>query len=110
MAYKNPKDERAREARRKHYRNNKEQYIKRRDESRIKFREHLKLIKAKPCMDCGVSYPSYVMDLDHRDPKKKSGNINQLIEANNWTAFLQEIDKCDIVCSNCHRERTWNKS
>lgn len=109
MAYKDPLDERARESRRKHYYNNKEQYFERNKEKKRKMREYLRNVKDIPCMDCGVKYPSYVMDLDHRDPADKAGNIDQLINRGSWKKFLEEIDKCDVICSNCHRERTWNK-
>lgn len=59
--------------------------------------------KDKPCADCGKRYPPYVMDLDHRGDKftdvskMKSYSIQRL---------LAEIAKCDVVCANCHRERT----
>jgi hypothetical protein len=62
--------------------------------------------KARPCMDCGESYPPYVMDLDHRDGTKilnvgaMTGHSPDKVQA--------EIDKCDVVCSNCHRLRTFN--
>lgn len=58
-------------------------------------------------MDCEVSYPSYVMDFDHvRGIKFKE--ISQMCRA----AFRiekipEEIEKCDLVCSNCHRVRTF---
>jgi hypothetical protein len=109
MGYKDPFDERARESRRKHYYNNKEQYLERNRKVKEKMTEHLREIKDVPCMDCGVKYPYYVMDLDHRDPSEKSGNINRILGNGSWKKFLEEIDKCDVVCSNCHRERTWNK-
>ena len=61
--------------------------------------------KNKPCADCGIQYPYYVMDFDHvRGEKIKAvGHLS-------WNAglkrILAEIAKCDLVCSNCHRERT----
>jgi hypothetical protein len=108
MAYKNPLDERAKEARRKHYHNNKEQYLERNKKRKAEMIEHLRKVKDIPCMDCGIKYPYYVMDLDHREPENKSHNINQSIARGNWKKFLEEIDKCDVVCSNCHRIRTWS--
>lgn len=24
-----------------------------------------------------------------------------------WAMVLEEIGKCDVVCANCHRRRTW---
>lgn len=106
MAYKNPLDERARAARRKHYENNKQQYLDRNAKKKTEMREHLIDIKNVPCMDCKISYPSYVMDLDHRDPADKVADINIVISSGSWKKFYAEIEKCDVVCANCHRERT----
>lgn len=56
-------------------------------------------------MDCGVPYPYYVMEFDHRDPSQKLANIGRLL-GNSWKRLKDEIAKCDVVCANCHRERT----
>lgn len=55
-----------------------------------------------PCSDCGVRYPYYVMDFDHREGKKF-----QIGSRGTRTIgmMLAEIAKCDVVCANCHRER-----
>lgn len=109
MAYKNPLDERAREARRKHYQNNKDQYLERNKKKKIEMRDYLNNIKNVPCMDCKVSYPPYVMDLDHRVREDKVAEINIIMKQGSWKKFLDEIDKCDVVCANCHRERTYKQ-
>ena len=64
----------------------------------------LREAKAKPCMDCGVSYPYYVMDLDHQ--RDKIMNVSGFIRSKNIPALKLEIAKCEVVCANCHRERT----
>lgn len=66
-------------------------------------------LKARPCMDCGVQYPAPVMELDHREPLKKSRKYaapGHMAHSTTWEAFLQEVAKCDVVCANCHRMRT----
>jgi len=48
------------------------------------------------------------MDFDHREGEEKLFNISAL-NANRWVSVAQllaEIKKCDLVCANCHRERT----
>lgn len=66
--------------------------------------------KSKPCADCGVSYPPYVMDFDHRPGTGKSFQISSSVVGGRSLATVQaEIDKCDLVCSNCHRERTFGR-
>lgn len=67
----------------------------------------IKEIKHVPCMDCGIQYPPYCMDFDHRDSTHKRDNVSSLVRrAVSTRILLDEISKCDIVCSNCHRERT----
>jgi hypothetical protein len=74
---------------------------------RAEKREYIKACKAKPCMDCGIEYPPYVMDFDHRDRSTKKFNIAVAADNNvSWDNLKTEIAKCDLVCSNCHRERT----
>lgn len=61
--------------------------------------------KNRPCADCGVKYPIHVMYFDHVRGEKMfdigQGNSRapSKVEA--------EIAKCDGVCANCHRMRTW---
>jgi len=73
-----------------------------------RLRELVDSFKNEPCTDCGVKYPNYVMDFDHRNPFEKTKAIGQLVSAQSPASkVLEEISKCDLVCSNCHRERTW---
>jgi len=59
--------------------------------------------KNKPCLDCGLNFPPYVMDFDHRNPEDKVDKISFLIFKENL--IETELLKCDLVCSNCHRLR-----
>lgn len=61
--------------------------------------------KSVPCADCLVSYPPYVMDFDHVRGTKdfNIGAEGLFISSDKLEA---EIAKCDVVCANCHRERT----
>ena len=66
------------------------------------------LEEQSPCADCGVSYPSYVMDFDHRDARTKLDSISTAVRILGWgpKKLMAEIAKCDLVCANCHRKRT----
>lgn len=76
-----------------------------------RFRKVVKDAKNRPCQDCGVEYPSYVMDFDHRPDEDKSFNIGAMVSSRpSMELFLAEIAKCDVVCSNCHRIRTHNRT
>ena len=91
----------------KHYENNKQYYIdkrKRRNDTLINI---IRKLKDKPCVDCGIKYPYYVMDFDHREGNVKIADITRLSNRGfSIEKILEEIKKCDLVCSNCHRERT----
>lgn len=63
-------------------------------------------LKNGPCMDCGQLYPSYVMHFDHRDPEHKFKSISQIM-SHGIKTILAEIQKCDLVCANCHAIRTY---
>lgn len=71
---------------------------------RIKIRAIIKSAKAVPCADCEIQYPYWVMDFDHVRGTKRfaMGNVQCTITE---TQLLEEISKCDVVCSNCHRTR-----
>jgi len=56
-----------------------------------------------PCMDCGRVYPPEVMDYDHVRGEKLFSIGAGPRKA--WDKLMQEIAKCDLVCSNCHRIR-----
>ena len=58
-----------------------------------------------PCADCGIQYPYYVMDFDHVRGRKHK-NVMELVPTLSKKKIDEEIAKCEIVCSNCHRVRT----
>lgn len=63
--------------------------------------------KGKPCVDCGLSFNPWVMDFDHRVAAHKSDGISKLINrCVPLERIVAEIQKCDLVCANCHRDRT----
>jgi hypothetical protein len=62
-----------------------------------------------PCMDCGGRFAFYVMQFDYRDPTEKSYTVSQMISHAGPKTILAEAAKCDIVCANCHRDRTFRR-
>jgi hypothetical protein len=62
-------------------------------------------IKNIPCTDCGIKYPPYVMDFDHVKGQKEF-NIGSKYHGRSVDKLILEIEKCEIVCANCHRIRT----
>jgi lysyl-tRNA synthetase class I len=69
----------------------------------VKYIQELK--STTPCMDCKELYPYYVMDFDHVRGRKHK-NVMELIPTLSKKKIDEEIAKCEIVCSNCHRVRT----
>ncbi len=59
--------------------------------------------RERPCVDCGETDP-LVLKFDH--PGHKDFNISKGLRDHSWQAVLAEIEKCDVVCANCHRRRT----
>jgi hypothetical protein len=64
----------------------------------------IELLKKSKCVDCGNS-DWRVLEFDHRDRKTKSFNLASSTEFS-IQKIQTEIDKCDIVCANCHNIRT----
>lgn len=83
----------------------KEASIKRRND----IRQAVIKAKDKPCSDCGIKYPYYVMDLDHVRGIKKYNLSVAASKSRAINSVQSEIDKCDVVCANCHRERTFSR-
>jgi len=72
-----------------------------------KRRELLSKLKDKPCADCGLKYPTWVMEFDHVTGIKSDGVGNLFARGKSLARILAEIAKCEVVCANCHRERTY---
>lgn len=65
------------------------------------------LKEATPCMDCGRNFRWYQCEFDHRPGTQKHCNVARMTSRTfSVEAIKREIEKCDLVCSNCHRIRT----
>jgi hypothetical protein len=63
----------------------------------------LEFFVTHPCVDCGETDP-VVLEFDHLGDKLFE--ISQSLPYRNWQSILDEMKKCEVVCSNCHRRRT----
>lgn len=88
-----------------HYKENKSYYLAKARRTQKNVQEMIRSMKRVPCIDCKRTFGWWVMDFDHVRGKKcfdlslahrRSGKHKALLEA----------AKCDIVCANCHRDRT----
>ena len=67
---------------------------------------YLSELKANtPCHDCNKLYHFAVMDFDHTRGTKRT----ELSKASTWKQVFDELPKCDLLCSNCHRLRTFKR-
>lgn len=73
------------------------------------WRKHA-LLTGKACMDCGHG-DWRVLHFHHRDPSTKAFIIERALDAPGkypTEVLLAELDKCDVVCANCHMLRHTN--
>lgn len=61
-------------------------------------------LKTSKCFDC-ENNDWRVLEFDHRDRKIKEFNLANSVQYS-IERIQKEIDKCDVVCANCHRIRT----
>lgn len=66
--------------------------------------------KARPCTDCKGIFNPWQMDFDHLDAATKSNNVGTLASCGTVADIIAEIKKCEVVCSNCHRNRTHQRN
>jgi len=64
-------------------------------------------LKGGKCFSCGLEYNGTngsLFDFHHIDPSKKKFNVGATkLTALSWKKILLELDKCNLLCSNCHR-------
>ena len=83
-------------------------------ESRLRVRERnfnylREFLSKHPCTMCGVT-DIEVLEFDHLDPKEKEYNISHLTGATYSLEKIQkEIKKCQVLCANCHRKKTFKE-
>jgi hypothetical protein len=72
--------------------------------------EELHLYKEKNgCADCRNHYPHYVLEFDHRPEENKIDVVYRVLRNYGPEAAWLEVKKCDVVCANCHKIRTYQR-
>lgn len=62
-------------------------------------------LSAHACVDCGER-EAIVLEFDHVRGIKEA-NVSKLMQnGRSWAQVLKEIEKCEVVCANCHRKRS----
>jgi hypothetical protein len=82
-------------------------YKKKRSASIKERRDFIEAVKQGLCVDCEQTFPSVCMDFDHIRGKKVAGISYMAQHGYSLESIKSEIAKCELVCANCHRIRTW---
>lgn len=93
-----------------HYEANTQYYVDKAKARRVEIQAMIREAKNRPCTDCKIPYPSWVMTFDHLPGKKKRFELSSMKAlCASKQAVLDEIAKCEVVCFNCHAERTHSR-
>jgi hypothetical protein len=57
---------------------------------------------------CGYKEHHVALDFDHLDPSTKVRDIAKM-HTTNIKNLMKEIEKCQVLCANCHRIKTYNQ-
>lgn len=85
-----------------------EEKKKKRSEAVKKRRDKVKIMSIEymgsKCECCGYDKCNSALEFHHKDPNKKDFGISSKGYTRSWEKVKEELDKCIMVCSNCHRE------
>lgn len=92
-----------------HYQANKANYIARAKIRTKAIRDWLKELKSKlNCNRCNETHPATIQ-FHHTDPTTKEITLGSAIRYGwNKKRILKEIEKCEVLCANCHFKEHWN--
>jgi hypothetical protein len=91
-----------------HYAANRRRYIERAQQRKRQLAIErtaylIAYFRTHPCVDCGEADP-VVLEFDHL--RDKLFSVGMELSQRSWESVLEEIEKCEVVCANCHRRRT----
>ena len=92
-----------------HYTNNKSTYKSKAKERKQSIKDWIKEYRSQlKCVKCGEDHPA-TLDFHHTDSDQKEKNVSMMVqESYSKERILEEISKCIVLCSNCHRIHHWD--
>jgi len=81
--------------------------------SKLQLKQQMAQYAGGKCKDCGLIYTvenSPVFEFHHLNPLIKSFNICNELQLHDIDVIKSEIDKCNLLCANCHRLRHYNSN
>lgn len=105
MPYKDPELRKAKhkEYSRKYYEANKDKHKALTKANRAVGKARWILFKSSlKCTKCGFDHPA-ALDFHHIDPSEKENIVSNLVSSGCFAAAMEEVQKCIVLCANCHR-------
>ena len=110
MPYKDPEKRKAynKDYHKKWYHRNRSQRITQVKNRKKHIREWVRQLKeGMSCVKCGLSgmENAWALEFHHKNHKDKDTIVSSLVSAgSSKKRIMAEINKCDVICSNCHRK------
>lgn len=79
--------------------------------SKARRKKNLQLVQAEKmrrgCFCCGYKEDPCALDFDHLNPDQKHAGVGKMM-THSFDKILNEMNKCQLLCANCHRIKTHN--
>ena len=75
----------------------------------VRLVEEMRELKKEPCKDCGGQFKPWQMQFDHVRGRKVAA-IADIVKRGNIRQLKAELPKCELVCANCHADRTYRRN
>jgi hypothetical protein len=82
-----------------------------RNRKRVEYQQEIRARLAdikleRGCTDCEYRAHAEALDFDHLPEHEKAGTVSRIVSSWSWARIEAELEKCEVVCANCHRVRT----
>jgi 5-methylcytosine-specific restriction endonuclease McrA len=91
-----------------YHKGNKKEYVYRQIEFRRAMKRYGIEYLGGKCQRCGYNKCAGALSFHHKNPASKEYNFNDSTMSIN--TYKKELDKCNLLCMNCHMEEHWNES
>ncbi len=86
------------------YKDRAEYFIRKVTERRRRLKEMAVIYKGGKCTICGYNRCIAALDFHHLNPNEKDFSLSVRGLTRSWEKIKSEVNKCVLVCANCHRE------
>lgn len=75
-------------------------------QNQLKIKKQMIEYKGGKCQKCGYNTCIGALEFHHKEKETKE---YEPAKATSFNQIKKELDKCILLCANCHRETHWNK-